>query len=280
MLFDQGPSSSFLGNMAQIPTTLAVVAEQPHYLILPILGFLILFGWQKLAAIKNLKIPAQLMAVLGISGIAYFFPYEVKMVQVADNVFSKIGDGLLINNFPGLSLSVVVDGIILGLVASAESMLSTGAVKKMAPKAEVNFSKELFAQGVGNTLAGLLGALPITGVIVRTTANVEAGGKSRWSAIMHGLWLLLFVALGSSLLRHIPLSVLAVILVIIGYKLMKPKELYQAIRNFNYDNFTLLATWAGIIFVDLLSGVCIGIGLATLQADSVKKYLSEKTNLF
>lgn len=280
MLFDQSTSSSFLGNVSKIPTTLGAVASEPHFLMLPFLGFLILFGWQKLAAKKNIKIPAQLMAVIGISAVGFFFPYEVKMVQVADNVFAKIGDGLLINNFPGLSLSVVIDGVILGLVASAESMLSTGAVKKMAPEAEVHYSKELFAQGVGNTLAGLLGALPITGVIVRTTANVESGAKSKWSAIMHGLWLLLFVALGSSLLRHIPLSVLAVILVVIGFKLMRPKELVAAVKNFNYDNFILLATWAGIIFVDLLSGVCIGIGLATLQAKPVKEFLAEKTNLF
>lgn len=280
MLFDQGPSSSFLGNLANVPKTLNAIINEPHFIVLPLLGFIILFGWQLFASKKNIAIPAQLVAVIGISAFAFFFPYEVKMVQVADDVFAKIGDGLLINNFPGLTLNIVLDGVILGLVASAESMLSTGAVKKMVPDAEVHYSKELFAQGLGNTLAGLLGALPITGVIVRTTANVEAGAKSKWSAIMHGLWLLVFVALGSSLLRHIPLSVLAVILVVIGYKLMRPKDLFQAARKLNYDNFILLATWAGIIFVDLLSGVCIGIALAALQAKPVREYLAEKTNLF
>ena len=88
---------------------------------------------------------------------------------------------------------------------------------------------------------------------------------------MHGLWLLLFVALGSSLLAFIPLSVLAVILVVIGYKLMKPKQIFSAVVNMSYDNFMMLATWAGIIFIDLLKGVGIGIGLAILGVFINKK---------
>lgn len=284
MLFDQATASSFLGNLTKIPATLSKVVSEPHFLILPLLGFGILFGFEKISKRWNIKVPAQLIAVIGIAAIGFFFPYEVKMVQVSDNVFSKIGDGLLINHFPGFTLNVVLDGIVLGLVASAESMLSAGAVKNLKADAEVNYSKELFAQGVGNMFAGFIGALPITGVIVRTTANIESGAKTKWSAIMHGLWLLLFVALGSSLLRHIPLSVLAVILVVIGYKLMKPAQIFKAIKEMNYDNFMLLSTWAGIIFIDLLSGVSIGIGLAVvpvaLRAKPVKSFVAAARAMF
>lgn len=274
VLFDQKGASSFVGNVTKIPTTLSEIAAQPQTIILPLLGFVILFGWDKFAKKKNIKVPAQLIAVIGISVVAALLPFQMKMVEVADNVFSKIGDGLLLNTFPGFSMTAVLNGIVLGLVASAESMLSAGAVKNLKADADVGYSKELLAQGAGNMMAGFLGALPITGVIVRTTANIESGAETRWSAIMHGLWLLLFVALGSSLLAFIPLSVLAVILVVIGYKLMKPKQIFSAVVYMNYDNFMMLATWAGIIFIDLLKGVGIGIGLAILGVFINKKSAS------
>lgn len=278
MLFDVGAQASFMKNLMAVPSTVLKVAGDIHFLFLPIIAFVILFGWTSIAKKFKIRIPSQLVAVIGISLIGFVFPYEVKMVQIADDVFSHIGDGVLWKNFPGFSTSILVDGIVLGLVASAESMLSTGAIKNIKANAKANFSQELFAQGVGNMAAGFLGALPITGVIVRTTANVEAGANSRWSAIMHGAWLLLFIAFGSSLLQHIPLSVLAAILVVIGYKLMKPSAIVAAIKNFNYDNFILLSTWLGIIFIDLLTGVCIGIGLAVIQAQPVRDFIKDKTN--
>lgn len=280
MLFDQNPASSFFGNLKILPKTFSAIIQNPQLLILPTLGLLVLLGWEFLKEKRKISIPSQLVAVVSISVIGFFIPFEIKMVQISENILAKIGDGIIINNFPGFSINVLIDGIVLGLIASAESMLSTGAVSNLKPEAEVHYSKELFAQGVGNCVAGFLGAIPVTGVIVRTSANIEAGARSRWSAILHGIWLLLFVAIGSNLLRHIPLSVLAVILVIIGLKLMNPKKLWTSLTVLNYDNLILIGTWLGIIFLDLLSGVCVGIGLAALNTKPVKDCLLGRTNLF
>ncbi len=280
MLFDQGTGSSLVENILALPVTFSHILEKPTLLVIPLIGFVLLFGWDKLNKLYELHLPAQLVAIIALSVLGLFLPWDIKMVEIADDVFSHIGDGVLFTHMPAMNVNILIDGIVLGLVASAESMLSTSAVKEMAPKAKVNYSQELFAQGIGNIFAGILGALPITGVIVRTTANVEAGGQTKASSILHGFWLLLFVAFGSFLLRHIPMSALALILVVIGFKLMKPAKLWDAVVNFSYDNFILLATWMGIIFIDLLSGVCLGIGLAVVQAKPVREYLSQKTNLF
>ena len=123
--------------------------------------------------------------------------------------------------------------------------------------------------------AGLLGAIPVTGVIVRSSANIESGATSRASAIMHGLWLLLFISFGAFLLNHIPLAVLAAILCVIGWKLIKPKNIYLSLKNFNYDSLLMLSTWLGVIFIDLLSGVCIGIGLAIARSEKVRSLFKQ-----
>lgn len=280
MLFDQGTGSSLIENLLALPQTVSHIFSEPRLIVVPIIGFALLYGWGKFNKRAQIPIPAQLICVIGLSLVSLAIPWNVKMVEIADDVFSHIGDGLLITHMPSMSLNIFLDGVVLGLVASAESMLSTSAVKELVPSSKVHYSKELFAQGIGNMVAGFMGALPITGVIVRTTANVDAGGKTKASTIMHGFWLLLFIAFGTALLRHIPMSALAIILVVIGFKLMKPQRLWQALTNFSYDNFILLSTWLGVIFVDLLFGVCLGIGLAVLQAKPVREYLSERTNLF
>ena len=122
-------------------------------------------------------------------------------------------------------------GLTIALVASIETLLGIEAVDKLDPlKRRTPANRELKAQGVGNIVSGLLGGLPLTSVIVRGSANVEAGAKSKFSAIMHGLLILLSVLFIPGLLNKIPLSALAAILIMTGYKLVKPsifKEVYQ-----------------------------------------------------
>ncbi|MFA5584186.1 MAG: solute carrier family 23 protein, partial [Bacteriovoracaceae bacterium] len=149
----------------------------------------------------------------------------------------------------------------IALVGSLESLLSIDAADKLDKSGRVTSkNQELYAQGIGNTLAGLVGALPITAVIVRTSANVAAGAKSKYSAVLHGCWLLLCVMLIPNLLNKIPLSALAAVLILVGYKLTKP-ALIKSVYQKGWNQFTPFAvTIIAILLTDLLVG--IGIGMA------------------
>ena len=118
---------------------------------------------------------------------------------------------------------VLLGAISIAFIASAETLLCATAVDQMHSGPRTKYDRELSAQGVGNMICGLLGVLPMTGVIVRSGANVEAGAETRASAILHGVWLLLFVSALPFTLKYIPLSALAAILVFTGYKLAYPK---------------------------------------------------------
>jgi MFS superfamily sulfate permease-like transporter len=157
------------------------------------------------------------------------------------------------------NLDVWTSGLTIALVASIETLLGIEAVDKLDPlKRRTPANRELKAQGIGNIVSGLLGGLPLTSVIVRGSANVEAGAKSKLSAVMHGVLILLSVLFIPGLLNKIPLSALAAILIITGFKLVKPsifKELYKR----GWDQFIpFIITLVAILFTDLLIGIVIG----------------------
>lgn len=151
------------------------------------------------------------------------------------------------------------------LIASAETLLCAVAVDTKHSGPRTNFDRELMAQGVGNTICGAIGALPMTGVIVRSSANVEAGARTRLSAILHGLWLLLFVSLMPGLLSRIPAAALAAILVYTGWKLLNLPGLWTLWRESRSEALIFVATAATIVGADLLAGVVLGIVLSALK---------------
>src|SRR5262249_4887451 len=127
------------------------------------------------------------------------------------------------------------------------------------------YDRELMAQGVGNSVCGLLGALPMTGVIVRSAANVQAGGTTRASAVLHGVWLLVFVGLLGFVLRSIPVASLAAVLVYTGYKLVNLKQVKE-LRKYGWGEVVIyFATMIGIVATDLLTGVLLGVGLSAVK---------------
>ena len=152
-------------------------------------------------------------------------------------------------------------GVTLALVASLESLLSIEAVDDLDPFQRVTpTSRELKAQGLGNIISGLVGGLPVTSVIVRSSANVNAGAKTKMSTIYHGIFLLLSAAFIPAILNMIPNAALAAILIYTGYKLAKP-TLFRAFYKKGWDQFLpFLITIAAILLTDLLVGVLIGIG--------------------
>lgn len=150
--------------------------------------------------------------------------------------------------------TVIVYGIVIAIIASLETLLSIEAVDNLDPQRRVtNTNKELFAQGVGNTVAGLIGGLPVTSVIVRSSANVNAGGKSKLSTIVHGLMLLISVILIPGLLNKIPLSALAAILLLTGYKLAKPAVFKSFWTAGKFQFVPFIVTVVVIIAVDLFA---------------------------
>ncbi|MCB9594793.1 MAG: SulP family inorganic anion transporter [Sandaracinaceae bacterium] len=165
-------------------------------------------------------------------------------------------------------------GFTIAVIASIETLLCVEAVDRLDPEQRrTPPNRELVAQGLGNLVAGLLGGIPMTAVIVRGSANVQSGGRSKASSIMHGLWLLLAVAIGTTVLSHVPLSALAAILIHIGFKLTPP-SLFRHMRALGWEQWAPFGiTFVGILVTDLLIGVTIG--LVASVALSLRRTLAE-----
>ena len=156
--------------------------------------------------------------------------------------------------------------VAVAFIASAETLLSAAAVDRMHDGPRTRYDKELGAQGVGNLICGLLGALPMTGVIVRSSANVQAGARTRGSTMMHGLWILALVALAPVVLRAVPTAALAGVLVVTGARLLG----FHHVKALWRDHGLLpAATWTAtlvcVVAFDLLTGVLVGLGFAALE---------------
>ncbi|HEX2533465.1 MAG TPA: SulP family inorganic anion transporter [Chitinophagaceae bacterium] len=251
----------------QSPTTLA--------LIIGGISLLLQIGWEKLASKSKgfLKlIPAPLVVVLAAVAIHEGFKASGSaLVLKADHLVSipiaqSAGEFFSFFTFPDWSqitnTAVWTAALTLAIVASLETLLSIEAIDDLDPYQRVtNKERELKAQGIGNMLSGLIGGLPITSVIVRSSANVNAGAKTKMSAIYHGLMLLLCVAFIPAILNRIPLSALAAILMYTGYKLAKP-TLFKAFYKKGWNQFLpFVVTIVAILFTDLLKGVFIGLGV-------------------
>jgi MFS superfamily sulfate permease-like transporter len=143
--------------------------------------------------------------------------------------------------------------------------LCATAVDQMHRGPRTKYDRELAAQGVGNAICGLLGVLPMTGVIVRSSANVEAGAVTRASAILHGVWLLLFASALPFTLLYVPVSVLAAVLVYTGYKLAYPKMVPALLKFGKSEVFIYAVTVVTIVATNLLTGVLVGLGLSLLK---------------
>ncbi|WP_417865205.1 SulP family inorganic anion transporter [Xanthomarina gelatinilytica] len=192
-------------------------------------------------------------------------------------------------SFPNFTVITRVDvwvtAFTIALVASLETLLCVEASDKIDPDKNITpTNRELLAQGTGNMISGLIGGLPITQVIVRSSANVQSGGKSKLSTILHGFLLLISVILIPKLLNQIPLSVLAAILLVVGYKLAKP-TLFKKMYNLGWKQWApFIVTVAGIVFTDLLFGIGLGllVGIVVILLKSYQNshflHIEDKSN--
>lgn len=184
-------------------------------------------------------------------------------LPVSDSLAGFAGQFTL-PDFSGITQSGVwVVGVTIAIVASLETLLSVEATDKLDPQKRVTpTNKELRAQGIGNMVSGLIGGLPITQVIVRSSANIQSGGKTKMASLIHGIMLLLAVLLVPNLLNKIPLASLAAVLMVVGYKLAKPSLFKEMFRKGYLQFLPFMVTIVAIVFTDLLVGIGIGMAVA------------------
>lgn len=249
----------------------------PGAVIISVVSVLLLIGWNSnfLLRFRFFRIvPAALAVVLvGIGLNAIYKISSPDLVIGAQHLvslpsYSESGISAFFT-FPDFSAwqnpKVYTTAITLAVVASLESLLSIEAVDKMDPARKLTpLNRELGAQGFGNVMSGLLGGLPVTSVIVRSSANVNAGARSKASTISHGLILLLSVVLIPQLLELIPLSCLAGILLVTGYKLTKPSAFVEMFQKGWAQFLPFVATVFAVLFTNLLLGVFLGIVVALI----------------
>lgn len=253
-------------NLWLIPKAVFKGITEPAHRPAAVIGLLtitILFLWAALAP-KALKlVPAALLGVVAATAAASSFDLDVRCVPVPERLLDAARAPRLADLDALRDIGVWFAGLSLAFVASAESLLTATAADSLQRHAErTGYNRELIAQGTGNILCGLLNVLPITGVIVRTSANIMAGARTRLSSFLHGAWMLLFVLLLPQLLSMIPIAALAAILVYTGVKLIKVDFAKNLWRQDRIEVLVFGATFAGVIGFDLLTGILLGIGVS------------------
>lgn len=253
----------------------AVGHVQPGALAISVLSLAILVLWDR-PAMRPVKraLPAPLvLVVLGVALNAAFHAVAPALaipslglvsLPVPQNVNDFLGQ-LAFPDFSQIGTKAVwTVAMTLALVASLETLLSLEATDKLDPyRRTASADREVLAQGIGNTIAGLLGGLPMTGVIVRSATNVDAGGRTRWSSFFHGVFLLGAVAAIPRLLNLIPLATLAAILLYTGFKLAHPRMLREAYRIGWSYLIPFVVTVGAILLTDLLIGIGVGVVVGT-----------------
>ena len=245
------------------------------YICLATLAAIILWDkfFNKLAKI----FPPALLSVVVATVIAFIFGSEIKYVSLPKNILNEL-NFMTLDSLKILSFGFVVKAIGIALVASAETLLSTSAIDRLSGR-KSNYNKEMLAQGIGNSIAGFLGALPITGVIVRSSANLSSGAETRSSTILHGIWLILMVFVFTSVLELIPMASLAGVLIFTGWKLLDVKSIPGLIKKSKNEAIIYFVTFGLIVSVDLLTGVVAGFITSLFLLAKANKGLKIKENL-
>jgi carbonic anhydrase len=255
------PQSSALANIADLPHQIA--NNHTPAVAVGVITIAIMFTWNKLPSLGRLRpavVPAALVAVATATLISTTSGWQVQTV-VLPGSFADAWNGPMLpeaGQWDGIALSVAA----VAMVASVESLLAAIAVDRMHSGRRVMLNRELCGQGAANTISGALGGLPVAGVIVRSTTNVRAGARSPLSTILHGVWILLFVALFAHVVELIPMPALAALLVFIGVQMVSIAHLRDLRRH--HEASVYLVTLFGVVFLGLLEGVFIGFGLAMI----------------
>lgn len=255
--------SSAWANIEALPD--GILHHELHEVIVGSVVIVILLLWPKLPP-KIRFIPGALVAIVAATALSLVVNLDVDRINLSGNFF----DAVSLPKLPPLSpsghpwtaeIAAVALGVVtVALIASVESLLSAVGIDKLHNGPRTNFNREMIGQGSANVISGLLGGLPVTGVIVRSSTNVAAGARSRTSAVLHGVWILLFASLLTSLVELIPKAALAGLLIVIGIQLIKLAHVKVAVRTGNFVIYAV--TIVCVVFLNLLEGVAIGLAIA------------------
>lgn len=245
-------------------------------ILITLVSLAILILWNKVEFLKKIKLipPALVAVIVSIILNEFFIQSSSNFAILKEHLVSlpvptsleEFKNIIITPDFSALSNSKVwIVGITIAVVASIETLLCIEAADRMdAQKRYTDTNVELKAQGIGNILSGFIGGLPMTSVVVRTSANNAAGAKSKMSAIIHGLLLLISVLAIPIILNKIPLATLAAVLLLVGYKLANPKVIIHFWKRGKYQFVPFIATFLGVVFTDLLKGVALGIVISII----------------
>lgn len=273
VMVDDTPKGAAWKNLVSIPEAIykgVVHAEGTSHHLAAMIGVCTIVSvivWDRLPLHKLpwkwvSLIPGALVAIVTATAIDGIFNLPIKHVELPKDLLSDLRFPTLAAFTRMTNVDLLVDAVAVAFIATAETMLTATAVDKLVVGHRTKYDKEMKAQGVGNVICGLIGVLPMTGVIVRSGVNVRAGAKSKLSSFFHGIWLLAFVTCLPNIVRLVPISSLAALLVLTGYKLIFSKETKE-LKKFGRGELTIfLVTMSTIVFIDLLTGVFVGVLLS------------------
>ena len=266
----------------------------PGAIVVTLISLGILVAWDKLPALKRLKLlPGALVAVgVGIllnetfkmTGSSLAILPEHLVTLPVPQTAAEFKALITTPDFAGFTNSKVwIIGATIAIVASIETLLCIEASDRLDTHRRItDTNKELRAQGIGNIVSSLIGGLPITSVVVRSSANANAGATSKISAIIHGVLLLVCVLAIPVILNKIPLATLAAVLLLVGYKLASPEKIKHFLAKGKFQYIPFLATIVAVVATDLLTGVAIGLGIAVifiLQGNMKRAYYFSREEL-
>lgn len=272
MLGVTSAAKTAVGRIADIPHSIATM--NPEVALIGLISLLILIVMPRIRSQIARKIPAPLVVLAVAIPLGLYFQLDVARDYVVFGAqyhlgpelkhliaLPALGDAITYPNFSHLLSAVSIQYIVLfALIGSIESLASAKAIDTLDPyRRKSNFNKDLLAIGIGNTAAGLVGGLPMISEIVRSSANVNNGGKTRWANFWHGIFLLAVLALVPHLLHYIPKAALAAMLVFTGFRLASPKEFAHMLHISKEQLFIFLVTIAVTVIEDLLWGIIAGI---------------------
>jgi len=269
-------------------------------LIICVVSIIIMLIWDRPFIKRRIKfIPGALIAVVvGVLLNEIFKATNSSLIVVEDHLVQikapqNASDFLSFFTLPDfngfLNSKVIITGVMIAIIASLETLLCIEAIDNLDPERRVtNTNRELFAQGMGNTISGLIGGLPITSVIVRSSANLHAGARSKFSTIFHGFLLLVCIITIPGLLNFIPLSALAAILLLTGYKLCNLSVFSKIIKNGKYQYIPFFVTVLVIIGIDLFGlylplkgeGLLVGVVAGLIAATGAILHGNLKNSYF
>jgi carbonic anhydrase len=246
--------SSAWHNVIGLPAQ--VIGAHKPGVLLGALVIAIMVAW-RWAPAKVAAVPGPLVAIVLATVVSVVFPFQVSRIDLDGSVL----EALQLPALPDGNWGGVVIGIItVTLITSVQSLLTAVATDRMHNGPRTDLNRELIGQGASNIVSGAVGGLPIAGVIVRSAANIKAGAQTSASTILHGFWILLFALPFAGLIDAIPTAALAGLLIVVGIQLLQPAHVETALQN--GDLAIYLVTVVGVVFLNLLHGVLIGLALA------------------